>query len=514
MKKERFYIAGLALLNILIHLLLYNRLECQRDEMFYYYFGEHPAFGYASTQPLIGFFSYLLIHTFGYSIFVIKLLPALTGGVMVWIVAAIAKELGGKTYAQVLAAIAFIVTPISLRTFMLYQPVFLDLLLWTLIFLVLIKYCNTGAPRYLLMLGVAAGFGLMNKYLIVLLLFLILIVIVFTRYRNMYSKKQFYSGLLICMLIYLPNLIWQFAHHLPVIDHMTALRNEHLVHVDPVNFILEQLLNPFAGSLLIVPGLLFLLLSKKMEAYRFIAIVCLLVVLALLLLRGKSYYSQGIYPFLIAAGAVFYEIHLHRNWIRFAFPFLLILITIPALPIAVPVFKADALAAFYSKMEKATGMTFGRRFEDGTIHSLPQDFADMLGWEELAQSTVRAYQMVTHKENCIIYAENYGQAAAVSILGKRYGLPEAISFHDSFLYWAPDSFAHEITEFIYINDELGKDVAHLFKDIKITGGISDPNAREYGTKVYLCREPVQNFNSFLSERLKEERSHCRSYRKN
>jgi hypothetical protein len=295
---------------------------------------------------------------------------------------------------------------------------------------------------------------------------------------------------------------------------MTALRNEHLVHVNPVNFIIEQLLNPFAGSLLIVPGLLFLLINKKMEAFRFVAIVCLLVVLLLLLLRGKSYYSQGIYPFLIAAGAVFYEIHLQRNWIRYAFLFLLILITVPVLPIAVPVFKADALAAYYSNTEKTTGMTFGRRFEDGTIHSLPQDFADMLGWEELAQSAARAYQMVTHKENCIIYAENYGQAAAVSVLGKKYGLPEAISFNDSFLYWVPDSFAHEITEFIYINDELGKDVAHLFKDIKITGGISDPNAREYGTKVYLCREPEQSFNNLLAERLREERSHCRAYRKN
>jgi hypothetical protein len=513
MKKRHYFITGLALLNILIHFLLYNRLECHRDELFYYIFGDHPAFGYASTQPLIGFFSFLLIHTFGYSIFIIKLLPALTGGITVWLVAEITKDLGGKTYAQVLAAVAFIVTPVSLRTFMLYQPVFLDLLLWTLIFMLLIKYSKTGASRYLLLLGITAGFGLMNKYLIVLLLLLILIAIAFTRHRNVYTKKQLYTGLLFCMLIYLPNLIWQFVHHLPVIDHMTALRNEHLVHVNPFNFMMEQLLNPFAGSLLIVPGLLFLLINKKMEAFRYTGIVCLLVVLVLLLLRGKSYYSQGIYPILIAAGAVFYEIHLQRKWIRYTFMFLLILITIPALPIAVPVFKADSLAAYYSGMEKTTGWTFGRRFEDGTIHSLPQDFADMLGWEELTQSAARAYQMVTHKENCIIFCENYGQAAAISVLGKKYGLPEAISFNDSFLYWVPDSFAHAINEFIYVNDELGADVEHIFSDITITGKISNPNAREYGTTVYLCRQPAGNFNAFIAERIREERSHCRAYRK-
>ena len=507
MKKVNYYIAGLSLFNILIHLLLYNRLECQRDELFYFIFGDHLAFGYASTQPFIGFLSYLLIQTFGYSIFAIKLLPALSGGIMVWLVAAITRELGGKTYAQVLAAVAFIVAPFSLRTFMLYQPVFLDLLVWTIIFLLIIKYVRTSETRYLYFLGIAAGFGLMTKYLVVLLMILILITIVFTRYRNIYSKKQFYYGLLICVVIYLPHLIWQYRNHFPVIEHMTALKNEHLTHVNPADFLIEQLLSPFAGSLLLVPGILFVCISNKMKAFRFIGIVCLLVVLALLLLRGKSYYAQGIYPFLIAAGAVFYEIYLQPKWIRYAFLFLLILITIPVLPIAVPVFKADRLAAYYLSVEKATGMTFGRRFEDGTIHSLPQDFADMIGWEELTLSAAKAYQMVTDKENCIIYGENYGQAAAISVLGKKYGLPEAISFHDSFLYWVPDTFPHEITSFIYINDELGPDVAHLFKEIKITGGISNPYAREYGATVYLCREPVQSFNRFLEERIREERYH-------
>jgi hypothetical protein len=510
MKKEKYYVASLALLNVVIHFLLYNRLECHRDELFYYVMGDHPALGYASTEPLIGLLSFILIHIFGYSTFAIKLLPALAGGIMVWLVADITKELGGKIHARVLASVAFMVTPVSLRTFMLYQPVFLDLLFWTLLFCFMIKYIHTGRYRYLYFLGIAAGFGLMNKYLILLLLVLMMVTIVFTRYRNLYTKIQLYTAMLLCLVIFLPNIIWQWAHNFPVVEHMTALRNEHLVHVNRTNFIIEQFLNPFAGSFLILPGLFFILFSKKTESFRFLGIICILVVLLLLLLKGKSYYTQGIYPFLIAAGAVFYEIHMRRNWVRYAFLVFLAIITIPVLPIAIPVFKTDGLAAYYSSMEKYTGIQVGRRFEDGTIHSLPQDFADMIGWEELTRSAANAYNRVTNKEGCIIYAENYGEAAAISVLGKKYGLPEAISFHDSFLYWVPDTFAREITDFIYINDDLGEDVAHLFKDIKIIGGIRDPNARENGTNVYLCREPQRNFNHFLAERIQEERGHSRN----
>ncbi len=506
MKKEHYTILALSLLNIVIHLILINRLECHRDELFYYALGNHVSFGYATTQPLIGFISYGLIQIFGYSSFAIRLIPALIGGALVWFVADISRELGGKTYAQILAAVAFIITPISLRTFMLYQPVYLDVLCWTLTFLLLTKYIRSDDPRYLFFLGITAGLGLMNKLLIALLFMLILITILFTRHRNVYSKKQFYSGLLICTIILLPNLIWQFMNHFPSVDHMNALKREHLVHVDRVGFLVEQFLMPFAGTLVTIPGLLYVLINKKMKAYRLVGVICLLVIVSLFLLRGKHYYAQGIYPFLIAAGAVIWENFLKKAWSRWALIIWLLIITLPVLPVAIPICKADKLATYYSGLEEKTGITAGREFEDGTIHSLPQDFADMIGWEALTRITNKAYQLIPDKNRCLIYAENYGQASAISILGNKYGLPEAVSFHDSYLYWAPDTFDSEITDFIYINDELGADVEDLFEAIKPIGRITDPNAREYGTTVYLCQKPVRSFNRFWKDRVNEERN--------
>jgi hypothetical protein len=188
---------------------------------------------------------------------------------------------------------------------------------------------------------------------------------------------------------------------------------------------------------------------------------------------------------------------------------LLILITIPIVPFGIPVYKPDALVKYFHKLETQYGLVLGRTFEDGTIHSLPQDYADQLGWEELTLLTSRAYDLVIEKSKCLIYCENYGQAGAIAVIGKKYGLPEPVSFHESFYYWKPTSFDPDIETLIYINDELGEDVQALFEDIIIVGKISNPHAREYGTTVYLCRKPKSSFNVLWKEALKrveEERN--------
>ncbi|MBU1820194.1 MAG: hypothetical protein KKG00_01615, partial [Bacteroidetes bacterium] len=64
-----------------------------------------------------------------------------------------------------------------------------------------------------------------------------------------------------------------------------------------------------------------------------------------------------------------------------------------------------------------------------------------------------------------------------------------ISFHESFLYWAPGRLPQDIQEFIYVNDELGEDIPRLFDEVREVGRIQNPYAREHGTRVYLCRQP-------------------------
>lgn len=76
------------------------------------------------------------------------------------------------------------------------------------------------------------------------------------------------------------------------------------------------------------------------------------------------------------------------------------------------------MVTYFSVLDEKYGFDLGRRFEDGSIHSLPQDYADMIGWEEFATLADSAYRMIEDKGAALIYAENYGQAGAITIIGK------------------------------------------------------------------------------------------------
>jgi hypothetical protein len=489
----------LALINISFHLFVVKNLEYHRDELLYFSLGQHPAFGYASVPPLIGWISWFMQNVFGYSVFAVRLFPALLSGVMVVLASLMARELSGSRFASVLSCIGLIVSIFFMRSFSLFHPVHIEIFLWTLCIYMIIKYINTQNDKFLIFFGIVAGVALLNKYLCMLLFIGLIVIIPFTKYRDVFRKRMFWTGIAAALLIFLPNLIWQASKGFPVFHHLSELYGTQLVHMDISTYLTEQLLSPFAGSVLTIAGLIFLLTNKNAAKFRFLGYVAVFVILALLVLKGKSYYSLGVFPFLIISGAVAYDSWIKKLWIKMTIPVFLVLITLPVVPIGLPVYNEEGLIKYFNKY----GTDLGRRFEDGSIHSLPQDYADMLGWEELTILAKKAYDQAEDKKACLIYGENYGQAGAITIIGKKYGLPEAISFSESFQYWIPQQFDPDIKSMVYINDEEpGEDVKTLFRKVTVIGSISNPDAREFGTTVYLCEEPVMSFNKFWKDRLK------------
>jgi hypothetical protein len=343
---------------------------------------------------------------------------------------------------------------------------------------------------------------LLNKYLAGMLLIGLIVIIPFTEYREVLKKKMFWTGIAAGFLIFLPNLVWQAVKGFPVFHHIGELYDTQLVHMDYPLFLTEQLLMPFAGTILTVAGLIFLFSGEKMKKFRFLGFLSLFIIIGLMLLKAKSYYTLGIFPLLIASGAIAYD-----NWLkgilgRVLLPVILVLLTWPLMPMGLPVFKAEGLIKYFNDLDIKYGIEVGRRFEDGSIHSLPQDYADMIGWEELTLLANKAYMMVGDKESTFIYGENYGQAGAITVIGKKYGLPEAVSFNESFQYWIPMQFSSDIRSLVYINDEPGEDIKTLFRKITLVGRVSNPDAREYRTGVFLCEEPAGSFNEFWKTRLK------------
>jgi hypothetical protein len=496
----------IAAINVVSHLVFSANLEYNRDELLYFSLGSHPAFGYATVPPLIGWIAMIMQKIFGHSLFAVRLFPALLSGVMVYLVSATVKELGGSWYARILAATGLVISIFGLRTYILFQPVHIDLFFWSLFFYLVIRYVNTMSDRYLVLIGITAGFALLNKYLIGLLFLLFLLIVPFTRHRHILSNRKFWYGMLFALVIFLPNIIWQLINGLPVIHHMSELERTQLVHVDKSGFLLMQVMSPGMASFLTIGGLIFLCTDKSMSKFRFIGIVTIAVVLVLMFLKGKSYYTQGIYPVLIAAGAVSWERLLKKKWAVVMMTVLLFVLTIPMIPIGIPVFSKPKLVEYFKVLTTEYGMGGICSFEDTSIHSLPQDYADMVGWRELAAVVGKAWKMIPDKKSAAIYCENYGQAGAVTIIGKEYGLPDALCFSESFRYWLPDHFDPDLRTLVYINDEPGDDIKKFFQKITKVGGITDPDSREFGTSVYLCEDPVASFNKFWIERVKSIRA--------
>jgi hypothetical protein len=421
---------------------------------------------------------------------------------MVLLAASIAREMGGGRYGSFLAAFGLMIATFFMRSFFLFMPVFLEIFIWTIIFYLLVRYLNTENDRLLVWIGVCAGAALLTKYLGALFIAAIVTSVTFTRHRKILVRKHFYLGAVAAFVVFLPNLAWQALNGFPVFGHMDELYATQLVHMDIPLFLSEQLMMPAVSTVFTVSGILFLLFSKKAVPYRLTGYVALIVIVSLMFLRGKSYYTLGVFPMLIVSGAVSLSLALRNLWLRIVFPVLLFLLLVPIIPMGIPVYDREGLVEYFKVVEEKYGIDLGRRFEDGSIHSLPQDYADMLGWGEMTELAAKAWERVEDKDAAFIFGENYGQAAAISVIGRKYGLPEAKSLSESFRYWIPERFDPDISAIVYINDEPpGEDVRHLFGKIELIGSVSDRHAREYGTQVYLASEPLQSFNEFWTRRI-------------
>ena len=71
------------------------------------------------------------------------------------------------------------------------------------------------------------------------------------------------------------------------------------------------------------------------------------------------------------------------------------------------------------------------------LSELPQFYADMFGWEGLAKDVSAVYLALPEPErfSTVVFAMNYGEAAALNYYAARYPLPRVISTHNSFWFW-------------------------------------------------------------------------------
>jgi hypothetical protein len=501
--RDLLWVLLIAVISLLVHVFTYNNLGFHRDELLYLALGKHLAAGYWSNPPLIGLISFLSQLLPGDPLFTTRLIPAIAGAVLILLTGLIVRELGGKLYAQILACLSLSLSLLILRGYSMLQPVPFDILFWTLILFFFLRYINTQKPVHLLLIGVVFGIGMLNKYMVIFLAAGIFLAVIFTPYRRLWINRYTWFAILIAFVLFLPNLIWQYNYDFPVMRHMQELKDTQLVNVKRANILLDQMLMFTIGTIVWISGLLWLLVARRSGKYRVFGFIYLSILALFLIMRGKSYYMAGLYPFLFAAGGVSFESVLKSRVWRISLAMFIAILSIPIVPGGIPVMSAGKLADFFKKIPPEAGAEALLRWEDGRMHPLPQDFADMLGWDELGNVVKKACDTIEDKSRIMIYAQNYGQAGAIDHCGRCHGLPQVASFSDSYLLWVPDSISSKQDMFFYVNYELGGDVDSLFTRIDSIGSITNPYAREHGTTVYMCRLPRSDFNEFWSRRVRE-----------
>jgi hypothetical protein len=421
------------------------------------------------------------------------LLPAVAGAAMVWLTGKLVREMGGGRFAQALAALAILIVPVYLILHHWLTDNVFEQLIWTACIWLVVRAINTGNPRYWLWFGVLAGVGFETKYSIAFLLVGLLVGVVLGPERRFLASRYLWLGVLACAAISLPNLLWEVRNHFPFLEliHNIRMTNRDVVR-GPVAFIANQafIMHPVLFPLW-AGGLLWLFFAREGRRYRVLAWTFVVTLSAFIVLKAKFYYVVPIYPMLFAAGAVGLERITAGRGIgtatRVAYATLVIVAGAALAPLSVPILSPEG----FLRYQKALRLE-PPKAENQNNGPLPQYFADEFGWEDMVREVARIYHGLPAEEQArtAIFSNSWGSAAAVDFYGPKYGLPQAISKHNSYWIWGPGKY--DGSTMIILNSDGRGDREH-FQTVEAAGRVEHPYSRrdEYYT-IWLCRGPKFN----------------------
>lgn len=408
-------IAGVVVIGLLVLSPLYG---FHRDELYFIMAGRHPALGYDDQGPLTPLLSAGAVGLLGLSTTAIRILPALAVGACILLAGLIARDLGGRPRAQVIATATLAVSG-YLAAGHLDSTTTFDVLAWTVVLWLALRLLDGADARLWLAVGLTVGIGLENKFILLFLGASLIGGLVLARRWDILRSPWAWAGLAIAVVLWAPNLAWQAANGFPQLQMAGHIGGD---SDNRVKVIPELLL--LAGPLLfpiMIAGAWWLVRSPLSRPWRAVGYAVPILLGLLLLSGGKSYYVVGIYPPLMAAGAIVVDGWLDRGrsslrragfllaWgASFAVTAVLVL---PLLPPA-------ALAA-------------------SPVPDIYAESAEQLGWPELVVTVRRVVEDLPaeQRERSVILTDNYGEAGALELLGS--GLPPVYSGHNAYARWGP-----------------------------------------------------------------------------
>jgi hypothetical protein len=483
-----FVVLFLALANLALHCYFNNHYGYFRDEFDYMACGNHLAWGYVDQPPLIPFLMRLSQLILGDSLRSIRLIPALASSATIILTAMIARELGGRRFALLLSALTVALVPVYLLDASLMITNSLEPLLWMGCAYFAILAIKRDHPRYWLWFGLVAGIGLEEKYSIALFGFGIVVGLLLTEQRRVFFSKWIWLGSAVAFLVFLPNLLWNIHNHWPFLELMRNIKADGRdVALSPLAYFGQQVLivSPFSAPVWIA-GVAAFFFSSRLKPYRFFGWSYLVALAVFIVLKGKNYYLAPIYPVFLAVGAVGIESFLER--FRQAWPKAIIVTLVVAggallAPAVMPILPVEHFLGYMEKLHLSVP-----RSEHSHMRAiLPQHFADQFGWEEMVATVNRAYTRLSPEERpgCGIFAQDYGQAGAIDFFGRRYGLPPALSGHQTYFLWGPRGYSGNC---LIVLDDTRESLEEKFEHVEFVGlSVDNPYALEREIPVFICR---------------------------
>lgn len=482
--------AGVLLLHVAVNAA--SPYGFHRDEFLYLAMGRHLRLWAMDFPPFIAITARATLETIGGSLVAVRLLPAVVHALLVLLAARTAHRLGGGAFAQTTAALAVAATPLFMRAGNLFQPVIFDQLWWTLALIALmgIPVRAAGDPdappapaRAWLLLGAALGIGLLTKYSIAFIGIGIVAGVLLTGLRRWLLTPWPWLAFVLAVAIGSPSIVGQIRLGYPVVAQMADLRGSQLERIGPLAFVTGNLefLGPLA--LLAIAGAAELLRRGRSPAERAVAGAAAVTFAVLMLLQGKPYYVGPIYPILFAAGGVW--VGRRAPIVRWAVVGSIAVFGLVTLPFGVPALPPAQMARYAAAAGLGTETNRGERI------ALPQDYADMLGWEEQAAATARVYDALPPAERAevVVVGTNYGRAGAHDHLATRLGLPPAVAPMGSYWFFGPGEKPGTVA--IVIGGER-EDLLPFYRSVdeagRVSGALRVPEERE--VVIWLARHPV------------------------
>jgi hypothetical protein len=243
-------------------------------------------------------------------------------------------------------------------------------------------------------------------------------------------------------------------------------------------------------------GLFALLFSALLKPYRFLGWCYLICFTTFFILHGKNYYLAPVYPMLSAAGAVIIESAIdgeksdalekprRLRWLKPVIIVILLASGAHLAPVVVPILSPDKFLAY----AKHLPMKLPVMEHSHARAALPQWYADQFGWNEIVAETAVAWNRLPAADRqdkaCGIFAQDYGQAGAIDFLGRRYGLPPALSGHQTWFLWGPRGYSGNC---LIVLDDTRQRLEQLWDQVEYVGTSADnPYALEKEIDVFIC----------------------------